>query len=202
MFKGFGKPKYTADERQMAGGATLTHQLKKDEFLLSKLNAGTNQVYLLFPDNDSFMEYDMEKYQYSLGEGTVRWDLLNPGCPDLVGIRMYTKCGRLKALEASRNCFTAIYDRAKKIVTIALQVDFLSETDSGCMSIDLTSDELLTIEEPPERHAKALNRFTHWSSYDMARSMVSRDDLDRQSAIVDLLRDKMGSDWDEVFVSV
>lgn len=199
MFKGFGKQQFTADERQIAGGAFLTNLLKNDKQNLTKINASNNKAHIIYPENDGFLT-DSE-IKFSLGAMDLRWDLLNPGCPDLVGIRMFTKCGRMKALDATRNCFTAIYDRAKRYVTMSLQIDETGDTSLACVTVDLTGDGPVSI-ETPERNEKALTRFTHWSIYDMSLSMVPKDDLARRDAIASTLKKLMGNQWDDVFVSV
>tara|TARA_R110002012_G_scaffold210576_1_gene381254 strand:- start:1784 stop:2404 length:621 start_codon:yes stop_codon:yes gene_type:complete len=206
MFKGFGKHKYTADERQMQAVTNLAGQLREDKFMQSKVNAGTNQIYLIMPESDDFMV--TSEYKYTFGEGTIRWDLLNPGCPDLVGIRMFTKpfkdLGKTRTLEGSRNSFTAIYDRSKKIMTAALQLDSVSEGHSACISFDLTAEDRMDDEliDTPERHKTSLERFTDWSAYDFALSLIPKDDVERINAMTEKVRELLGDSWDDVYVKV
>jgi hypothetical protein len=203
MFKGFGKHKYTADDRQIAAASALANQLLSDEFMQSKVNAGTNQIYLVLPENDDFLV--SADYKYTFGEATIRWDLLNPGCPDLVGIRMFTRkfkdLRNTRSLEGSRNSFTAIYDRSKKIMTAALQLDSISEGLSACVSFDLTAedDELIDI---PERHKTPLARFTDWSAYDFALSLIPNGDEERINAMTGKVRELLGDSWDDIYVKV
>ena len=199
MFKGFGKPKYTADERQLAGGVELVRMFKTDNPILSQVNAGNNEAYIVYPKNDGFL--NDKEFSFSVATLPVRWDLLNPGCPDLVGIRMFTKPGRLKILDASRNCFTAVYDRSKKLLSYALSIDELDLSNVSKVTMDLNAEEATPV-EAPDRNAMALKRFTNWTVYELCTSSLPKGDLDTQSKVVHALREKMGSDWDEVFVSV
>ena len=199
MFKGFGTPKYSADERQMAASAVLSTLLKDDNKHLSRINAGSNLAYILYPDNDGFLTNTT--FDFSVGELPLRWDLLNPGCPDLVGIRMFTKCGHLKVLDGTRNCFTAIYDRSKKLISYALQIDAIDKGTSSHLTVDLNQEDASLV-ETPKRNGEALARFTHWSVYEMSLSMVPKDDLARRDAVESTLKEMMGNQWDDVFASV
>lgn len=200
MFKGFGKPKYTADERQMAACELLRMTLRDDEAMQKRVNSSLNKTHIIDPENEDWLE--TASLNYSVGTRDIRWDLLNPGCPDLVGIRMFTKTGPMKLQEAVRNCFTAVYDRSKKVMGVALQLDFKDAKASSTMGLDVTTENV----EPAdmsERLEKALMRFSIWSTYDFAHeALVAQGDSNNLQRMIDALKDKYGSNWDDVFVKV
>ena len=203
MFNGFGKPQYTPDERQNIMSNGLMDLLMHEKKFLSMLNASRNQMFQLCPhtaqDLTRFKEDNAP--QFISGDTPIRWDVLNPGCPDLVPMIVFTKEGRrdgtFAVKQGAANCFTALWNRATQVLTVSNQWE--DEERMGMASLSL-KDGKRSVIETPDRTFDAMNRFTSWNIFDMARRCLR--DPNEMDQLISIVSSSLGDGWDDAFLSV
>lgn len=172
MLKGFGKQtKLTGDDRQFFVANSILTILGDNP--PKQIGLGQNKVFYFAPTQR--IKSKGGQMGWNILTRDMRWDLLNPGQPNLVPLVATCSHG-IKSLEdEAKNTLTAVYDRAVKQVTFALSLDNYSDEDAAIICSDLDGKKVI---EPAEETTDALRRLTQWSTYQMVKLYMRKEQHD------------------------
>ena len=183
MFKGFGKKnKLSNDDLQFFVANSLATIMSNDP--PKKIGLGQNQVFYFAPAKE--IQRTDSDMTWQLVSRDMRWDLLNPGQPNLVPLIAVCSHGVRTMEDEAKNTVTAVYDRAIKQLTLALSLDSCSKEDAAIICTDLATREVV---EASEQTTDALSRLTQWSTYKLCKNYLPED---RHEDLLPKIADEIG----------
>ena len=171
FFKGFGKPELTMDERQRTSARLLTQMISdRDSELWNLVKGASNSQICLEPKR----ELNKQDTLWHIEETKVRWDVLNPGCPNYVPIHMVVMplTQIRKTGDLARSIINAVFNRSTDELTMGLQ---LSNDDENCSVYSINTkdkDKPLTMKD---KDMEVLGRFSMYSTYSMIAQILKFD---------------------------
>ena len=170
MFKGFGKkPKPTQDDLQLFVADTLSTIVSDKTY--KDIGLSQNKLFCLLPQRE-ITDTTNDRMTWEIYTKPIRWDLLNPGQPNLVPFQASTSGAVMTLEETGQSMLAAVYDRAKGLMSFALNLDQQSEEKMTVVTIDLATKEVTDV-LPEAKTQSALKRLTQWISYRTAVSFLS-----------------------------
>ena len=168
---------------------TLTNFITEEKFR-GQLGKSVNTNNVLLPEGD--VSKDMVRWD--ICTEAMRWDLLNPGMPNLIPIQVYTKpLKSMKTIGETYNCIiTALFD----LQTERLALCFKQETDiekgtKTSATYDYKANDWVT---PDEMTMKALDRLESFRAYRMLSDNMQNEKQSDQELVRDSMAELLGMD--------